>query len=126
MTNRERRRATRVTDADVQAIQLPSQEGEAFRTWITQTLGNTISNPTLESLEQAFHHLSGEYDRRRRGVSSWTQDLLHDAFLETLGTIVRLLVMLGKEAAKPKPHTHEQLREQLLGIDKTRSPLMDD
>ena len=98
-----RRRAMRRRDEETDTIQLPTQEAEAFRIWITQTLGNTISNPTLETLEQAFRQLSGEYDQRRRGVSSWTQDLLHDAFMETLGTIVRLLVMLGKEAAAVAP-----------------------
>ena len=82
---------------------LPTHEAAAFRTWIRETLGETIAHPTPETLEQAFQELTGEYDKRRRGVSRWTQDLLHDAFLETLGTLWRLKVPLQPPPPPPAP-----------------------
>ena len=104
---------------------LPEQEAEAFRSWITENLGENLSNPTLNSLESAYHQLKAERDIRAEAASWLTERALHNVFAETTTRIIYFLIALGKEASKPKPRKSEHVRGQPLGITDTHSPLLD-
>ena len=75
----------------------------SFHGWITKiVIGKDFPTPTIEELEEAYIRFTSEYDQSQP-TSDSTRDPLHDAYLEAIMSLWRLIAIHGSESHDEPP-----------------------